>query len=73
ADPTAEDYIFEFICLTHPHEDHLKGMLPILEAYCADNVPVKNRPRRFWDCGFLSNHLILHIRKAMRVLNLSLV
>lgn len=54
-DPAAEDYIFEFICLTHPHEDHLKGMLPILEAYCADNVPVKNRPRRFWDCGFRYN------------------
>jgi beta-lactamase superfamily II metal-dependent hydrolase len=54
-DPDAEDYIFEFICLSHPHEDHLKGMLPVLEAFCADGVPAKNKPRRFWDCGFRYN------------------
>jgi glyoxylase-like metal-dependent hydrolase (beta-lactamase superfamily II) len=43
------DYIFEFVCLTHPHFDHLSGILPILERFCTDPVPVEQRAKRFWD------------------------
>jgi beta-lactamase superfamily II metal-dependent hydrolase len=35
----------EFVCLTHPHDDHFRGMSHLLEAY-----PV----RRFWRFGSLS-------------------
>lgn len=55
--PAATDYVFEFICLTHPHADHLYGMLPVLEHFCADAMPRSMRPRQFWDCGFRYNTL----------------
>ena len=54
-DSDAADYVFEFICLTHPHADHLYGMLPVLKGFCADTVPPAMRPRQFWDCGFRYN------------------
>jgi len=45
---------FEFICLTHPHEDHLLGMMPVLEHFCAaGSSPCA--PQQFWDCGFRYN------------------
>ena len=54
-DPDADDYIFEFICLTHPHADHLHGMMDVIEGLGGDDVPEKMRPRQFWDCGFRYN------------------
>lgn len=51
----AADYAFEFICLTHPHADHLHGMMPVLEHFCANSHPMARRPRQFWDCGFRYN------------------
>lgn len=51
----ATDYVFEFICLTHPHADHLHGMMPVLEAFCSNTIPKAMRPREFWDCGFRYN------------------
>jgi beta-lactamase superfamily II metal-dependent hydrolase len=55
-DPTNNlPYIFEFICLTHPHYDHLNGLMPILESFGAENVPHKQKPVEFWDCGFRYN------------------
>jgi beta-lactamase superfamily II metal-dependent hydrolase len=35
----------EFICATHPHVDHIKGINPILKDE-------KYRPKEFWDSGF---------------------
>lgn len=55
SNPDATDYVFEFICLTHPHSDHLYGMMPVLECFCADTFPMAMRPRQFWDCGFRYN------------------
>lgn len=54
-DEDATDYVFEFICLTHPHSDHLYGMMSVLEGFCAETVPEMMRPRQFWDCGFRYN------------------
>jgi beta-lactamase superfamily II metal-dependent hydrolase len=55
-DPTSDmPYIFEFICLTHPHYDHLNGIMPVLETFGDNNVPLKQKPIEFWDCGFRYN------------------
>ena len=48
-DVKPEDYLFEFVCLSHPHSDHYYGLLPVLEG--------PYRPREFWDCGFRYNTL----------------
>ncbi len=48
-------YIFEFICLTHPHYDHLNALMPILETFAANDVPHLQKPREFWDSGFRYN------------------
>ena len=53
--PDATDYVFEFICLTHPHSDHLYGMMPVLQGFCGDAIPIAMRPKQFWDCGFRYN------------------
>ena len=55
ADPNAHDYEFEFICLSHPHADHLYGMMDVLEHFCDTSIPVAMRPKQFWDCGFRYN------------------
>lgn len=48
---------FEFVCLTHPHADHLYGMMPVLEHFCAAAMPQDLWPRQFWDCGFRYNSM----------------
>jgi len=35
----------EFICATHPHSDHIKGIPALLRKY-------KGKINQFWDCGF---------------------
>ncbi|MBA3045047.1 MAG: MBL fold metallo-hydrolase [Euryarchaeota archaeon] len=35
----------EFVCVTHPHFDHIRGVPNLLEAY-------KGKIREFWDSGF---------------------
>jgi len=49
-------YIFEFICLTHPHHDHYVGMLDVLEFFSGTGNE-DDLPRQFWDCGFRYNTL----------------
>lgn len=38
----------EFICATHPHYDHTKGLAELIE-WCVDN---KKPIKQFWDSGF---------------------
>jgi beta-lactamase superfamily II metal-dependent hydrolase len=42
---TAADYRIDFLCVTHPHEDHFGGLGPFLEAFSP-------QISQFWDCGF---------------------
>jgi beta-lactamase superfamily II metal-dependent hydrolase len=51
----AGDYFFEFICLTHPHSDHLHGMMDVLEGFCRIDLPTAAWPNQFWDSGFRYN------------------
>ncbi|MCK5645190.1 MAG: MBL fold metallo-hydrolase [Anaerolineales bacterium] len=46
------DFEIDFICITHPHEDHYGGMKTLLERYGDDSQPTGHRIRQFWDCGF---------------------
>ncbi len=39
------DSHFEFICATHPHEDHIKGINALL-------TDATYRPKAFWESGF---------------------
>jgi hypothetical protein len=48
-----EDFVFEFLCLTHPHEDHYKGLLTILRGL--ENKDPRCLPLEFWDSGFRYN------------------
>jgi beta-lactamase superfamily II metal-dependent hydrolase len=38
----------EFVCATHPHLDHIRGINPMLKSE-------KFRPKEFWDSGFRHN------------------
>ena len=48
-----DDFIFEFLCLTHPHEDHYKGVLTLLRGL--EEKGPRCLPREFWDSGFRYN------------------
>ncbi len=38
-------FAVEFVCITHPHEDHYGGLGHLLDRF-------ETRIRQFWDCGF---------------------
>ncbi len=48
------DYVIEFACCTHPHNDHYGGLKRFMDVF-SDRVNTKNRVNAFWDCGFRTN------------------
>lgn len=39
------EYCIDFVCITHPHDDHYGGLTPLLTEFDGEI-------RQFWDCGF---------------------
>lgn len=39
----------EFVCITHPHEDHYGGLESLLDRF---GTGASTKIRQFWDCGF---------------------
>jgi competence protein ComEC len=46
------DYVIEFICISHPHDDHYGGLNRFLAVYSDAQNEVNNKIKNFWDCGF---------------------
>ena len=44
------NFRIEFVCVTHPHEDHYGGLRDLL-----DNPLLEARIHQYWDCGFRTN------------------
>lgn len=44
------DFVIEFACVTHPHDDHYGGLKRFMGEF-------KDHVRAFWDCGFRTNSL----------------
>ena len=54
ADP-AFDYVIEFACVTHPHDDHYGGLSRFMDQFADSNNVADNKIAAFWDCGFRTN------------------
>lgn len=39
------EYCIDFVCITHPHDDHYGGLGPLIAEF-------DGKIREFWDCGF---------------------
>ena len=44
--------IIDFICITHPHNDHYGGLRRFMDEFTAPNIANKCKILSFWDCGF---------------------
>ena len=44
-------YRIEFVCISHPHEDHYVGLGQLLDRF-APPPPHSSNILQFWDCGF---------------------
>ncbi|MFC1535421.1 ComEC/Rec2 family competence protein [Thermodesulfobacteriota bacterium] len=53
----AFDYSIDFICVTHPHNDHYGGVSQFLKSYSDKDNANDNKIANFWDCGFRTNSL----------------
>ncbi|UCD64162.1 MAG: MBL fold metallo-hydrolase [Candidatus Zixiibacteriota bacterium] len=50
-DPTL-DYVIDFVCVSHPHDDHYGGLNRFLAAFADPQNRQNNKISRYWDCGF---------------------
>ncbi len=44
------NYVIDFVCVTHPHDDHYGGLNRFMNYFADPNN--ENKIRSFWDCGF---------------------
>jgi competence protein ComEC len=49
------DYVIEFACVTHPHDDHFGGLKRFLDVFADPDNAENNKITAFWDCGFRTN------------------
>jgi competence protein ComEC len=45
----------EFVCVTHPHNDHYGGLGRFMDAFSQAGSSSHDNVRTFWDCGFRTN------------------
>lgn len=45
-------YVIDFICVTHPHDDHYGGLSRFMKHFALKS---DNKVRSYWDCGFRTN------------------
>ena len=50
-DPTL-DYVIDFVCVSHPHDDHYGGLNRFLDEFSDAQHRQNNRILNYWDCGF---------------------
>lgn len=55
ADNQISDYVIEFACCTHPHNDHYGGLSRFMKVFSDATNPENNKINAFWDCGFRTN------------------
>jgi competence protein ComEC len=48
------DYRIEFVCATHPHDDHYGGLKRFMQHF---GTAGQDKVRDFWDCGFRTNSI----------------
>ncbi len=48
------NFKIDFVCVTHPHDDHYGGLRQFLDEFPAEN-DTDNKIDNFWDCGFRTN------------------
>jgi len=47
------EFQIDFVCITHPHEDHYGGLETLLDRFAQPGTDdFSNRIYQFWDCGF---------------------
>lgn len=56
-DPTF-DFVIDFACVTHPHDDHYGGLRRFMNEFADAANAVNNKIESFWDCGFRTNSVM---------------
>ncbi|MBE9530007.1 MAG: MBL fold metallo-hydrolase [Proteobacteria bacterium] len=51
----AFEYSIDFVCVTHPHNDHYGGLRRFLDVFADKDDADNNMIGSFWDCGFRTN------------------
>ena len=46
------DYEIDFVCVTHPHDDHYGGLNRFMTVFADPGNAATDKITSFWDCGF---------------------